>query len=113
MKGTLLRFYMHENSRHRHVLLYEWLLQCAKSAGISGGCAFRAIAGYGRHGVLQDEHFFELAGKIPVEVDFVVTDSEALRLIEMISTENLSLIYARMPVDFGTTGSGTNSSTAE
>ena len=27
MKGTYLRFYMHENRKHNHILLYEWLLE--------------------------------------------------------------------------------------
>jgi len=48
MKGTYLRFYMHENVRHRHQLLYEWLLQHARSLGVHGGSAFRAIEGFGR-----------------------------------------------------------------
>jgi PII-like signaling protein len=28
--------------------------------GIHGGSAFKAIAGFGRHGVLHEDHFFEL-----------------------------------------------------
>ncbi|MHB1592333.1 MAG: DUF190 domain-containing protein [Sulfuricella sp.] len=31
-----------------------------------------AIAGYGRHGILHEYHFFELAGDLPVMVEFVV-----------------------------------------
>lgn len=34
MKGCLLRFYMHENRKHGHILLYEWLLEQAKWIGI-------------------------------------------------------------------------------
>ena len=64
MTGTLLRFYVHENRRHHHVLLYDWLLEEAKKLGIRGGSAFRAIAGFGRHGILHAEHFFELAGDV-------------------------------------------------
>jgi PII-like signaling protein len=101
MTGTLLRFYMHENRRHHHVLLYEWLLERAKASGIKGGCAFRAIAGFGRHGVLHEEHFFELAGDVPVEVDFIVSDAEAERLLEMVTAERVGLVYARIPVEFG------------
>ena len=50
MKGTLLRFYVHENRKHHHILLYEWLLEQAKKQGMQGGSAFRSIAGFGRHG---------------------------------------------------------------
>ena len=50
VNGTYLRFYVHENVRHRHHLLYEWLLQRAKGMGVHGGSVFRAVEGFGRHG---------------------------------------------------------------
>ena len=107
MKGILLRFYVHENRKHRHILLYEWLLENARKLGIHGGSAFRAIAGYGRHGVLHEEHFFELAGDLPVQVDFAVSDDEAQRLIALLAQENVDIFYVRMPIEFGTIARGT------
>ena len=101
MKGTLLRFYVHENRKHHHILLYEWLLEHAKKIGIHGGSAFRAIAGFGRHGVLHEEHFFELAGNVTVEIDFAVSDEEADRLLASILAENIRIFYARIPVEYG------------
>ena len=101
MNGTLLRFYMHENRMHRHIALYEWLLEQAKALGIHGGSAFRAIAGYGRHGVLHEEHFFELAANMTVEVEFAVNDDEAARLIDLLRRERVSIFYARVPAEFG------------
>jgi PII-like signaling protein len=101
MKGTLLRFYVHEKRRHGHVLLYEWLLEQARKLGVHGGSAFRAIAGYGRHGVLHEERFFELAGDLAVEIDFAVTDEEAERLLELLRNERIPIFYARMPIEFG------------
>ncbi len=103
MKGICLRFYVHENRKHRHILVYEWLLEAAKRMGIQGGSAFKSIAGFGRHGVLHEEHFFELAGDLPLEVVFVVSEEEADRLIDRIKSENLSLFYVRMPVEYGLT----------
>ena len=101
MNGTLLRFYVHENRKHRHIALYEWLLEQAKAQGIHGGSAFRAIAGFGRHGILHEEHFFELAADMTVEVEFVVDDDDATRLLDLIRRERLSIFYARVPVEFG------------
>jgi len=34
MKGLFLRFYVHENRKHRHVLLHEWLLGEAKKLDV-------------------------------------------------------------------------------
>lgn len=101
MKGTLLRFYVHENRKHRHILLYEWLLEQAKKLGIHGGSAFRAIAGFGRHGVMHEEHFFELAGDLTVEIDFAVSDDEAERLLDSIRAERISIFYVRVPIEYG------------
>jgi len=102
MNGTLLRFYVHENRLQNHVALYEWLLEQAKKLGIHGGSAFRAIAGFGRHGILHEEHFFELAADLTVEVEFVVTDEEAERLLALLRRERVSVFYARVPAQFGT-----------
>lgn len=104
MKGTLLRFYMHENRKHRGRLMYEWLLETAKHAGIHGGSAFRAIAGYGRHGVLHEQHFFELAGDLTVEVEFLLTEQQAAQLLERLRSEQVQLVYAAMPAEFGLSG---------
>src|SRR2546430_10406052 len=101
MKGTYLRFYVHENRKHHGILLYEWLLEAAKKAGIHGGSALRAIAGFGRHGVLHEEHFFELAGDMTVEIDFAVTDAEADRVLALIRQENVRVFYARIPIEYG------------
>ena len=105
MKGKYLRFYMHENRRHHSLLLYEWLLETAKKAGIHGGSAFRAIAGYGRHGVLHEQHFFELAGDLTVEVEFLLSDEEAERLLAVVRTEAVHLVYAKVDAEFGATNS--------
>ena len=104
MQGTLLRLYVHENRRHRKLLLYEWVLEEAKKMGIHGGSAFRAIAGFGRHGVLHEEHFFELAGELTVEIDFAVSDREADQLIGALDRERLQVFYTRSAIRYGVTG---------
>jgi PII-like signaling protein len=106
MNGTYLRFYMHENARHQHKLLYEWLLQHAQRLGVHGGSAFKAIEGFGRHGVLHSQHFFELAGEMTVEVEFILTDEMADRMLESLRNESVSLVYARLPAQFDVIGAG-------
>jgi len=103
MNGVHLRFYTYENRKHGSALMYEWLLEFAKASGIHGGSAFRAIAGYGRHGKLHEQHFFELAGDVPVLVEFMLADAEADALLEALQRENVHLFYARLPGEFGST----------
>jgi PII-like signaling protein len=101
VNGALLRFYVHEGHRHHGVLVWEWLLKQASALGVRGGSAFRAVAGFGRHHVLHEQAFFELAGSIAVEVEFIVTDREAEELLKLIHQERIRLFYARVPAHFG------------
>jgi PII-like signaling protein len=100
-EGTILRFYVHENRTHRHIALFEWLLEQAKKLGIHGGSAFRAIAGFGRHGILHEEHFFELAADMTVVIEFVVTDAEAQKLLALLRNERVSIFYTQVKGAFG------------
>jgi PII-like signaling protein len=104
MQGCYLKFYVQENRRHHGILAYEWILEEAKKLGIHGGSAFRAIAGFGRHGRMHEEHFFELAGDLSVEVGFALTDAEAERLLEHLADEKLRLFYIKLPLEMGVVG---------
>jgi PII-like signaling protein len=105
MQGIYLKLYVSESQKHGGMVLYEWLLEQAKKMGIHGGSAFRAIAGFGRHGVLHEEGFFELAGDLPVEVGFVVSEEDAGRLLGLLEAEQLKLFYVKIPAHYGVTGS--------
>ena len=100
MKGVYLRFYVQEDKKLHHVLAYEWLLEQARRLGLNGGTVFKAMAGFGRHGLLED-HFFELSGRLPVVVEFIATEEEADRFVSFIQAEEATLFYLRMPTEFG------------
>lgn len=104
MDGIFLRFYVHENHRLHWKPLWEWLLEEANRMGIAGGSAFRAMAGFGQHRVLHEDRFFELfelQGSLAIEVEFVVTEDEAKRLIERVSREKVRVCYATIPARLG------------
>lgn len=103
MAEVYLKIYVGESQKHRGMPVYEWLLEQARKLGIAGGSAFRAIAGYGRHGVLHEDTFFELAGTLPVEVGFAVSASDADRLLDLVRQEKLRLFYVKLPAEHGTT----------
>jgi PII-like signaling protein len=99
--GTCLKFYVAESRRHHGVLVYEWLLREAVKLGLPGGSAFRAIAGFGRHHRMHEQHFFELAGDVPVEIVFFVDADEEARLLNVIEAEGLTLFFARQAASYG------------
>jgi PII-like signaling protein len=104
MQGIYLKFYVQENRRHHGILAYEWLLEEAKKVGIHGGSAFRAIAGFGRHGKMHEEHFFELAGDLSVEVGFALSEQEAQTFLDHLAGEKLKLFYIKVPLEMGVVG---------
>ena len=104
MQGCYLKFYVQESHRHHGVLAYEWILAEAKKHGIHGGSAFRAIAGFGRHGRMQQERFFELAGDLPVEVGFALGETEAASFLAHLASEKLQLFYVKLPLEMGVVG---------
>ena len=77
--------------------LCDYLLGRAKEMGIHGGSAFFAAAGYGRHGVIHEQRFFELPEVLPVMVEFIVSDSEADKLLELVRAENIHTFCTRTP----------------
>jgi PII-like signaling protein len=101
MEGSLLRFYVHEDARHHGRLTWDWLLEQANRLGLRGGSAFHAMAGFGRHHVLHQAQFFELAGTLTVEVEFIVSSEEAQLLFDLLRKEKIRLFYSRTPAHFG------------
>lgn len=103
MLGICLKLYVSEAQRHNGKLLHEWLLEQAKALGIRGGTAIRAIDGFGRHGRLHEETFFELAGDLPVEVEFLLDEVQCENLLERIRALEFRLFYVKMPAEYGVT----------
>jgi PII-like signaling protein len=104
LDGVFLRFIVHEKRRVGGLIMHDWLLKKAKALGIHGGCAFRGIAGFGRHGILHEQTFWELAGDLPVEIRFVCTQEEAYRLLDVVDDAKLSMFYVISPTHYGIAG---------
>jgi len=102
MNVVCLQIFVSEASRHHGKLTYEWLLDTAQQLGIGGGSAFQALAGFGRHG-RHDVGFFELAGDLPVVVEFFVEADMADRLLKTVAEAGLKLVYAKLPAELGVT----------
>ena len=102
MNVVCLQLFVTESQRHHGKLVYDWLLDMAREMGVSGGSVFRALAGFGRHG-RHDAGFFELAGEVPVVVEFFVDEAMADRLLKAVSDAGLNLVYARLPAQTGVT----------
>jgi PII-like signaling protein len=103
-QGVHLCFYCHAHAKHDGMLLSEWLLEQAKKHQLGGGSVFRASAGFGRHGVLHEEQFFELADDLPVKVEFLLGTAQADTLVQMVSDVGIDAVYSRSPASFAVLG---------
>jgi PII-like signaling protein len=106
MQGVYLKIYVLEKEHLHGVLACEWLLEAARKLGLPGGSAFRAMAGYGRHGAMHEDHFFELAGDLPVQVSFALSAEQADQFMAHLSTQAVKLCYVRIPAEMGSVGAG-------
>jgi PII-like signaling protein len=104
MQGIYLKLFVPEQLRLHGDLLYEWILKQAEVIGIPGGSAVRAMAGFGRHGRLHEQHFFELAGELPIVIEFFASDEAIEQLLAMLELENCSLFYIKSHAEAGQTG---------
>lgn len=103
-RGLYLCFYCRTQTRHNSMLLSEWLLQQARTQGVGGGSVMRAIAGYGRHGVMHEEHFFELADDLPIKVEFLLHEDQVEALLDVVREANVDVTYAYSPANFAVLG---------
>lgn len=103
MATLCLRFFVQEGMRHDGELVHEWLFEAARGVGITGGTAFRASAGFGRHG-LHEDTFFELAGKLPETVEFFADEGLIRALLSQVGQAGLKVVYVLHPVTTGVTG---------
>lgn len=99
MNAVALRFYVHQPRKHGKQLLFEWLLERAKDMGIHGGSAFFATAGYGRHGVIHEQRFFELPEVLPVVVEFIASPEEADQMLALVRAEKIHTFCTRTPTE--------------
>ncbi len=103
-QGVHLTFYCHMRAKHDGMLLSEWLLEQAKKHGLGGGSVFRAIAGFGRHGVLHEETFFELADDLPVKIEFLLREEQAELMLQLVRAARVDATYARSSTSFAVVG---------
>lgn len=100
-RGMCLKFYVSEYREHKGVIVFEWLLERARTFGLEGGTAMRAVAGFGRHGALHEETFLEIAADLPVEVSFVLSEEDAALFLDLLQAEEIDLFYVKFPVEYG------------
>ncbi len=50
---------------------------------------------------MHEEHFFELASDVPMELVFILSLQESEQFLHLLRKETLDLIYVKTPIEYG------------
>lgn len=73
-EAQLLRIFIGESDKVRHVPLYEAIVREAKAAGLAGATAWRGLTGYGPSTQIRTTKILDLSADLPIVVE--ITDAE-------------------------------------
>lgn len=102
--ASCLRLVMLESRKHAGVPLYEWILRQAQQQGLAGATVYRAMAGFGRHGQMHEDRFFELAGELPLQVEIWADESSVLTLLNSLRQQGVDVPFFLQTGSYGSTG---------
>lgn len=74
-EAKLLRVFIGESDKVRHMPLYEAIVREAKAAGLAGATAWRGLMGFGPSTRIRTAKILDLSADLPVVVE--ITDEEA------------------------------------
>ena len=103
MQGFQVTFYTEEGRHHGHKQVHVWLMELARSLGLTGVTTTVGVQGIGRDGKLHSAHFIELSDQ-PVEVAMALSPEQCATLFERLEAEKANLFYVKAPVEFGVVG---------
>ncbi|MDD5199917.1 MAG: DUF190 domain-containing protein [Terrimicrobiaceae bacterium] len=79
-EATLLRIYLGESDRSRHVPLYETIVLKAREMGLAGATVLRGPMGFGASSHLHTAKILQLSADLPIVIE-VVDDDEKIRAL--------------------------------
>ena len=73
-EAKLLRIFIGESDKLRHVPLYEVLVRETKAAGLAGATAWKGVMGFGPSSRIRTAKILDLSGDLPLIVE--INDTE-------------------------------------
>lgn len=105
MKDAIcLKLVMLESHKHHGQPLHEWILRQAQQQGVAGATVYRAMAGFGRHGQLHEDRFFELAGELPLQIEIWADEPSVRTLLNSLQQQGVDVPYFLQAGTYGATG---------
>ena len=73
-EAKLLRIFIGESDKLRHIPLYEAIVREAKAAGLAGATAWKGVMGFGPSSRIRTAKILDLSGDLPMIVE--INDAE-------------------------------------
>src|SRR5512142_2515551 len=68
---VLLRIYIGERDKYKHIPLYESLVELFRKEGFAGATVLRGVAGFGAHSMYHTDKLLRLSQDLPIVVEVV------------------------------------------
>lgn len=77
----LLRIFIGERDKYKHIPLYEAIVEFLRKEGFAGATVLRGIAGFGAHSMYHTDRLLRLSTDLPVVIEVI---DETPRIEEVI-----------------------------
>lgn len=68
---VLLRIFIGESDKFRHIPLYEALVELFRKEGLAGATVLRGVAGFGAHSMYHTDRLLRLSSDLPMVLEVV------------------------------------------
>ncbi|HAM98469.1 MAG TPA: hypothetical protein DCQ26_07635 [Marinilabiliales bacterium] len=76
-EAKILRIFISNTDKFKHVPLYEMVVLAAKRYQLAGATVLKGVMGFGSSSVVRSVKFWEITEKLPVVIE-IVDDSEKI-----------------------------------
>jgi PII-like signaling protein len=70
-EAKILRIFISNTDKFKHIPLYEMVVFAAKRYGIAGATVLKGSMGYGSSSVVRSVKFWELTEKLPIVIEII------------------------------------------
>ena len=97
---VLLRIFIGERDKYKHIPLYEALVELFRKEGFAGATVLRGVCGFGAHRVFHTQKFLDLSADLPLVIEVVDSqekiDAVMPKIDEMVGSGMITLEKVRV-----------------
>jgi uncharacterized protein len=83
-EAKLLRIFISNTDKFKHVPLYEMIVFAAKRYGLAGATVLKGTMGFGSSSIVRSTKFWEITEKLPVVIEIVDESAKIEKFTEKI-----------------------------